>query len=275
MSQRSRPSASTAAVQQASSASTSSQGTTCAICLDRMSDRSVAIPCCHEFDYQCISEWAANHSLCPVCRRNMDFIHHNIKSNTEYFVHPVIPQHNDEDDYHDEDSEDDNSDALSNVSDMSDLAGFNIQFGPVMINFANSSGSDSSNDDNNISNHSDDNISDIFGDSSENDGDDANEQGDDDDADDEEEEMDGDDLQLPAENDFQEIENVVDGTSETIDLSSDEDGNTRGNSTVNISDDDDHYDTPSDYGDEPVDIDEEDVYEEANDYNGFDEDGED
>lgn len=37
----------------------------CSICLLHVSDRSYLEPCRHEFDKQCILEWAASHNTCP------------------------------------------------------------------------------------------------------------------------------------------------------------------------------------------------------------------
>lgn len=93
----------------------------CPICLDDMRERAVVIPCCHDFDYRCISEWAPVNSNCPVCRTPMECIHHNIKSITSFSVQQVVPTASASAD-HDHDEEYDSSELEFNSdTDLEDM----------------------------------------------------------------------------------------------------------------------------------------------------------
>lgn len=42
---------------------------TCVICLERISERAVAVPCNHlNFDFLCLVSWLQEQSLCPLCK---------------------------------------------------------------------------------------------------------------------------------------------------------------------------------------------------------------
>src|SRR5437870_1699542 len=86
-----------------------------------MQDRSVVIPCCHDFDYRCINEWSNVNSNCPVCRTPMECIHYNILSMSSFSVASVIPivsHDHDHDDYDDTefDSDDEDTDDMDDES---------------------------------------------------------------------------------------------------------------------------------------------------------------
>jgi len=41
----------------------------CVICLDRISERAVTVPCRHSsFDFLCIVSWLQERSTCPLCK---------------------------------------------------------------------------------------------------------------------------------------------------------------------------------------------------------------
>ena len=45
---------------------------TCCVCLDHISvKRHVKTPCCHEFHFECLKEWFAHSTHCPLCRADL------------------------------------------------------------------------------------------------------------------------------------------------------------------------------------------------------------
>ena len=41
----------------------------CVICLEAVSERAVARPCCHHsFDYLCLISWLQERTACPLCK---------------------------------------------------------------------------------------------------------------------------------------------------------------------------------------------------------------
>ena len=39
----------------------------CVICLDSVSERAVASPCRHHFDFLCLLTWLQQRATCPLC----------------------------------------------------------------------------------------------------------------------------------------------------------------------------------------------------------------
>lgn len=44
---------------------------TCVICLETITNKTVCIPCYHEFCSSCILEWNLQNNTCPLCRKNV------------------------------------------------------------------------------------------------------------------------------------------------------------------------------------------------------------
>ncbi|XP_054160095.1 uncharacterized protein LOC128958303 [Oppia nitens] len=61
----------------------------CPICLTQVFNRSLADTCLHEFCYECLHEWSADHNRCPVCRQSYRNIIHNVVSANKYDSEPV------------------------------------------------------------------------------------------------------------------------------------------------------------------------------------------
>ncbi len=40
----------------------------CVICLEKVSERAVAAPCEHPFDFLCLVSWLQQRSTCPLCK---------------------------------------------------------------------------------------------------------------------------------------------------------------------------------------------------------------
>ena len=64
----------------------------CAVCLGKVTEKSVAEACFHAFCKTCIFEWSKVKPECPVCRTPFDRILFNIKSETEYEQHIIPPR---------------------------------------------------------------------------------------------------------------------------------------------------------------------------------------
>jgi len=56
----------------------------CSICLKGITARAVLEPCHHEFDYECITLWCADHDTCPNCRQQATRVLHNIESEYQF-----------------------------------------------------------------------------------------------------------------------------------------------------------------------------------------------
>lgn len=57
---------------------------TCPICLEHLDNPSIPDCCTHQFCFICIVHWSSTTTTCPLCKKQFDFILHNIKSPTEY-----------------------------------------------------------------------------------------------------------------------------------------------------------------------------------------------
>ncbi|PWW80658.1 hypothetical protein C7212DRAFT_90823, partial [Tuber magnatum] len=44
------------------------EDTACVICQETISEKAVASPCGHEYDYICILTWVEVKPLCPLCK---------------------------------------------------------------------------------------------------------------------------------------------------------------------------------------------------------------
>ena len=56
----------------------------CAICLTTITEPALTDSCSHEFCFDCISQWSANHNRCPICRQTYSNIKYNIVSNESF-----------------------------------------------------------------------------------------------------------------------------------------------------------------------------------------------
>lgn len=57
----------------------------CVICLDLISPNNKCLTSCfHEFCYDCISEWLKYKNQCPLCKRPLEYLIHDVKSPTTY-----------------------------------------------------------------------------------------------------------------------------------------------------------------------------------------------
>ncbi|XP_054160047.1 uncharacterized protein LOC128958255 [Oppia nitens] len=86
----------------------------CPICLQPVSNRSLTDTCLHEFCYECIHEWSADHNRCPVCRLSYRNIIHNVVSANKYDCETVpdtVAELNDEEE--DNEEEEDNDEEIS------------------------------------------------------------------------------------------------------------------------------------------------------------------
>ena len=64
----------------------------CPVCLATITNRAVTDSCSHEFCFECISQWSANHNRCPICRQIYSNIKYNIVSNESFEELPVEEQ---------------------------------------------------------------------------------------------------------------------------------------------------------------------------------------
>lgn len=62
----------------------------CAVCLEVITARAVLQPCQHDFDMKCIIEWLKMTPSCPVCRRPVTHLHHDIKSDYDFKCHYLL-----------------------------------------------------------------------------------------------------------------------------------------------------------------------------------------
>ncbi|EXJ67205.1 uncharacterized protein A1O5_09852 [Cladophialophora psammophila CBS 110553] len=51
----------------------------CVICLDHISDKAIALPCCHDqFDFPCLGTWLQRQQVCPLCKGQVTAIRFNV-----------------------------------------------------------------------------------------------------------------------------------------------------------------------------------------------------
>lgn len=66
---------------------------TCAICLEPISDRAVAVPCNHlTFDFLCLVSWLQERSRCPLCNTEVNEVQYEFRGPDDFKSYRV-PQH--------------------------------------------------------------------------------------------------------------------------------------------------------------------------------------
>lgn len=65
----------------------------CAICLQQINSKCFAGTCYHEFCYECLVRWSKVKPECPLCKRSLTSIIHNVTEMDKYDVHQVPPVH--------------------------------------------------------------------------------------------------------------------------------------------------------------------------------------
>lgn len=57
---------------------------TCVICLDRISEKAVALPCKHDqFDFPCLGTWIQQSQVCPLCKTEVRAIKYDVKQDEQ------------------------------------------------------------------------------------------------------------------------------------------------------------------------------------------------
>jgi hypothetical protein len=57
----------------------------CAICLEDITERAVAVPCNHlSFDFICLAQWLQEHNTCPLCKAEVQEVQYDWRSATDY-----------------------------------------------------------------------------------------------------------------------------------------------------------------------------------------------
>eukprot|EP00096_Caligus_rogercresseyi_P012170 TRINITY_DN5022_c0_g1_i1.p1 TRINITY_DN5022_c0_g1~~TRINITY_DN5022_c0_g1_i1.p1 ORF type:complete len:574 (-),score=185.50 TRINITY_DN5022_c0_g1_i1:386-2107(-) len=56
----------------------------CAICLEKLQNRSVTDSCVHKFCFTCLLEWSRVKAECPLCKSKFSSIIHNIRSDNDF-----------------------------------------------------------------------------------------------------------------------------------------------------------------------------------------------
>jgi hypothetical protein len=65
----------------------------CVICLDRISEPTIARPCNHDsFDYLCLLSWLEQQPNCPLCKSSITEIQYDFRSNKYHQTYKVLPQ---------------------------------------------------------------------------------------------------------------------------------------------------------------------------------------
>ncbi|KAI8850983.1 hypothetical protein BC829DRAFT_488464 [Chytridium lagenaria] len=59
----------------------------CSICLSTFDDRSVVVPCFHEFCFTCLLKWADISHNCPLCKQKFRECYHRLRSSRDYETH--------------------------------------------------------------------------------------------------------------------------------------------------------------------------------------------
>ncbi|KAI9816576.1 MAG: hypothetical protein M1827_001708 [Pycnora praestabilis] len=70
------------------------EGTTnedpCVICLERISERAVAVPCQHHsFDFLCLVSWLQERSACPLCKAEVESVRYDVQSPEDFKTYVV------------------------------------------------------------------------------------------------------------------------------------------------------------------------------------------
>ncbi|CAB4062117.1 TOPORS [Lepeophtheirus salmonis] len=63
----------------------------CAICLEKLQNRSVTDSCLHKFCFTCLLEWSKVKAECPLCKSKFSSIIHNIRSDDDYEKYTLPP----------------------------------------------------------------------------------------------------------------------------------------------------------------------------------------
>ncbi|KAH0542085.1 hypothetical protein FGG08_003465 [Glutinoglossum americanum] len=62
----------------------------CVICLERISERALAIPCGHHnFDFLCLISWLQERPACPLCTSKVASVQYNLVSPQNFKIHTV------------------------------------------------------------------------------------------------------------------------------------------------------------------------------------------
>lgn len=62
----------------------------CVICLERVSEQAVAIPCKHNsFDFICLISWLQERANCPLCKADIDTVNYAFKPDETFQVYKV------------------------------------------------------------------------------------------------------------------------------------------------------------------------------------------
>jgi hypothetical protein len=56
----------------------------CPICLEVITNKCSTDNCRHEFCFECLHQWSAQHNYCPICRQVFQSVRYNIRSDTEF-----------------------------------------------------------------------------------------------------------------------------------------------------------------------------------------------
>ncbi len=61
----------------------------CVICLDVISERAVASPCRHSFDFHCLLTWLEERSTCPLCKAQVKSVEYQWRSPQGFSIYEV------------------------------------------------------------------------------------------------------------------------------------------------------------------------------------------
>lgn len=62
----------------------------CVICLERVSEQAVAMPCKHDsFDFICLISWLQERTNCPLCKSEIDTVHYDFKPDQNFQIYKV------------------------------------------------------------------------------------------------------------------------------------------------------------------------------------------
>ncbi|PKU28213.1 hypothetical protein llap_21483 [Limosa lapponica baueri] len=63
----------------------------CPVCLDSWEDAAYAMPCLHQFCFQCIRRWANSKPECPLCKRRVQSIVHSVRADNDFEEVAITP----------------------------------------------------------------------------------------------------------------------------------------------------------------------------------------